>query len=290
MLFEVLKNRIILNPSDIDAILPNEVAYADDVDFISNTARTDIEEISKHLSQFNLKVNPTKTEYTTLIRDENEAWRMTKKVGSLLGDAEDINRRKQLSQAALNKLQCLWKGKIISLKTRMKLYNTLVKSILLYNASTWGMNETTKNGIDAFHRKQLRQILGIRFPRKISNKQLYKKCNEIPISINILKLRWQLFGHILRREQEIPANVAMQFYFTQLRTKKFSGPKRATLPITLNKDLQYLYLNEDEEANDRLKLQTMDDLFYFRELAKNRSDFRHLTSAIVEAAKVCADY
>ena len=47
----------------------------------------------------NLKVNGGKTEYTTLKRrnKQQEEWRHTKKLGSLLGDSEDMCRRKQLS-------------------------------------------------------------------------------------------------------------------------------------------------------------------------------------------------
>ena len=269
------------------------MAYADDVDFISHTPRSDINDIAAHLSKFNLKVNPTKTEYTKLVRDEEESWKETKKVGSLIGDAQDINRRKQLSQAALNKLQRLWqRKKKLSVKTRLKLYNSLVKSILLYNSSTWGMNQTMKNGIDAFHRKQLRQILGIRYPHKISNKKLYKMCDEKPLSISILRLRWQLFGHVLRRDQQIPANKAMKFYFSKLPSRKFSGRKRTTLPITLHNDLQTLYFNDDDSINnnDKLKLQTLEDHENMKVLANQRDKFKNLISALVTAAEVLYDF
>ena len=51
------------------------------------------------LIEDNLKVNETKTEHTTIVRKErkDEEWRTVKKLGSLLGDSEDIARRKQLS-------------------------------------------------------------------------------------------------------------------------------------------------------------------------------------------------
>ena len=58
--------------------------------------------------------------------------KVAKKVGTLIGDEEDITtRRKRLSTAALAKLQNIWiKGDKVKRKTKIKLYRTLVKSVL----------------------------------------------------------------------------------------------------------------------------------------------------------------
>ena len=81
------------------------------------------------LLEDNLKINENKTEHTTyerknksneytceqvddlklcIKRHELENWRTVKKLGSLLGDHEDIERRKQLSIAALHKMNNVW--------------------------------------------------------------------------------------------------------------------------------------------------------------------------------------
>ena len=70
-------------------------------------------------------------------------------------------------------------------RTRIKLYNTLVRSVLLYNCGTWALTKTDEEKLDSFHRKQLRRVLGIRYPTKISNKSLYKKCDQTPISLEV---------------------------------------------------------------------------------------------------------
>ncbi|GFS01310.1 hypothetical protein ElyMa_001094000 [Elysia marginata] len=67
----------------------------------------DIEEVGKVLEKYNLQVNVDKTEFTNLSRGETN-WQTTKKVGTLIGDQEDIERRKQLSSAALVKLKNVW--------------------------------------------------------------------------------------------------------------------------------------------------------------------------------------
>ena len=76
-------------------------------------------------------------------------------MGSLIGDLEDVERRKQLSTAALNKLYHVWvKGNKLKTTTKIKLYKSLVKSILLYNCSTWALTLIEEEKINAFHRKK----------------------------------------------------------------------------------------------------------------------------------------
>ena len=106
----------------------------------------------------------------------------------------------------------------------------------MYNCSTWGLTKCEWSRIDSFHRKQLKTVLGIRWPTKISNARLYEITQEEPISTTCKRARWTLLGHILRRGVDIPANQAMKFYF-QTKAPGFRGAKRITLPVILNEDL-----------------------------------------------------
>ena len=148
--------------------LPQEIAYADDVDFISISEFRDDVAISKALEPFNLKVNTEKTEKIEIKRKDekvNEEWRCSKKLGSLLGDEQDIQRRKCLSTIAMNKLTKIWIRKDkLKLGTRLRLYKSLVKPILLYNSGTWGITGAEEDKLNKFHRKQLRRVMGIRYP------------------------------------------------------------------------------------------------------------------------------
>ena len=101
--------------------------------------------VQRTLHRYNLKVNNDKTEKTSLSKNE-DAWRSTKKVGSLMGDKEDVERRKQLSNATLYKLKNIWIGKDdINHNIKIKLYKALVKSILTYNCGTWALAQTELN-------------------------------------------------------------------------------------------------------------------------------------------------
>ncbi|GFS25539.1 endonuclease-reverse transcriptase [Elysia marginata] len=165
--------------------------------------------IQNELADFRLNVNTNKTEYTLVQKDE-EDWKKVKKVGSLLGDTEDIERRRQLSNLAPQKLSSIWirnnKAKQV---TRLNLYQALVKSILLYICGTWSLTKQEEHKLNTFHRRQLRTILNIKHPTVIKNNALYQKTGETPISLTILEARWRLFGHILRQAINTPPNVAM---------------------------------------------------------------------------------
>ena len=63
--------------TESEKTLPNEIAYADDVDFIARE-RIDVTQIQRVLKRYNLEVNVDKTEYTMLDRNEN-SWKNTKK-------------------------------------------------------------------------------------------------------------------------------------------------------------------------------------------------------------------
>ena len=93
-----------------DLHLPFELIYADDADFVSTSRRwlSQLEAMaSSTLVQWSLNMNHDKTEYTEITRlnDRNkEEWRSTRKLGSLIGDDEDVLRRKQLATAAFRGL------------------------------------------------------------------------------------------------------------------------------------------------------------------------------------------
>ena len=69
--------------------------------------------------------------------------------------------------------------------TRIKLYETLVKRVLLYNCGTWGVSKDDQRKLNSSHRRQLKKVIGIQWPHKISNNRLYKITGTKPLSITI---------------------------------------------------------------------------------------------------------
>ena len=123
-----------------------------------------------------------KTQHTQIEQGNNdtELWRNAKKLGSLLGDKEDINRRKQLSIISMNKYESLWiKKEHLNKHLRIELYKKLIKPVLLYNSSTWGLTANDELKLDTFHRKQLRPVIGKRYPTKYPMPNYMKNVKHI---------------------------------------------------------------------------------------------------------------
>ena len=256
-----------------DMALPPEVNYADGTDFISQS-RPWLESIEPDiiaiLGDWHLKINEDKTEKTTLRREGDrlaEVWRKTKKLGSLLGDEDDFARRKQLATAAFRALFTVWCSRsIISESLRLRHNNVFIIPVLTYNGGTWGLTASAWERLDTFHRRQLRSLLGIRWPQVIPNKALYGRCHAVPISALMRRSRWGLFEHILRLPQETPAALAMQSYFT-CGDKVWQGRPRTTIVSTLSADLESAGLRS---------LRNLADLEHLQAIATDRPAWREL--------------
>ena len=99
--------------------------------------------INDTLKKWNLTVNKDKTERTNVSRSVDrvaETWRSSRKLGSLMGDNEDVSRRKQLASAAFNSMWSLWgQRNLIGEKLRVRLYCAFILPVLIYNSGTWGL-------------------------------------------------------------------------------------------------------------------------------------------------------
>ena len=125
-----------------DINMPHCMAYADDVDFISSSINVFLNEVQRLapgcLLQWHLIINESKTDHTNIHRRNThdvEQWRKTRKLGSLLGDVEDVTRRKQLAAVAFQRLWSLCvRKRHISEGLRLRLTTPLSSR---YSCTTW---------------------------------------------------------------------------------------------------------------------------------------------------------
>ena len=141
---------------------------------------------------------------------DSEERKNARSVGSLLDMEKDIERRIRLSNVAFKKMKMYWFTNGSSNDLKIRLYNVFVKSILLCNCGTWGSSEKLMGKLDKAHRRHLRMMAGIFYPDRISNENLYKMFKEKPLSQDVEKRRWLLFGHVLRMHDETPAKIAIK--------------------------------------------------------------------------------
>ena len=80
--------------------------------------------------------------------------------------------------------------------------------------------------------KKLGSFLGDK--EDIKNRKRLANIASKPVSIEVIRRRWNLLGHILILNKETPARKTMKFVFEASSNKTFRGRKRATIYTTIN--------------------------------------------------------
>ena len=88
-------------------------------------------------------------------------------------------KKKTTRNVALCRLNNVWiKDNKLKTSTKIKLYKSLMKSILLYNCGTWAFTLTEEQRLNAYHRKQLKKILNVRYPKKIPKNRFIESAKK----------------------------------------------------------------------------------------------------------------
>ena len=165
-------------------------------------------------------------------------------LGSLIsndnGAHKDIQARLNTARGAFSRLSNIWKSKQYSLKTKIRLYNSNVKDILLYGSECWRITKGDMRKVDIFHNRCLRKICNIYWPNKIPNVELHKKTDSMNMSLEIKHRRLCWLGHILRMSEDRIPKVAMRW--TPSGRRKRGRPK-TTWRRTVMKELEEMGLS-----------------------------------------------
>ena len=115
------------------------------------------------------------------------------------GTDSDVLARVGKARVAFIILKNIWASKEIATSTKVRIFNTNVKSILLYGSETWRMTKKTLQKIQTFINTCLSRIFRIRWPDKINNKELWERGSQEPVAEQILRRKWGWIGHTLRK-------------------------------------------------------------------------------------------
>ena len=205
-----------------------DLDFADDLAIMSHSHKQLQDKTNRLIlfaKQVGLIINASKTEEMNIIEEpqipiniNGENLKQVKKftyLGSVIHSEEgakaDITNRINKARNAFMSLINIWKSKQYSLKTKIKLYNSNVKSVLLYGSECWRVVKNEMALLNSFHNTCLRRISKIFWPNKISNNDLYRKtgCQNIEIEIQIKRLNW--IGHVLRMETSRSAKKCLRW-------------------------------------------------------------------------------
>ena len=156
---------------------------------------------------------------------------------------EEINNRIQAGNRCLFALQGLMKSRELSRKTKIHIYNTIIKPIVIYGCETWTLTAANEERLKIFERRVLRRIFGptreettgqYRIKTNQELKELYASGNIIN-KVKAKRLQWA--GHVRRMLDE---RIGKLVWGTAPQGKRPLGRPRLRWRDNTIKDLEIL--------------------------------------------------
>ncbi len=111
---------------------------------------------------------------------------------------EEIRSRFNLARSAFSRLQsCLWSRREISLRTKGRVYQAVVRSILLYGCETWPVLVANERMLEVFDNDSIRRILRVRRIDCVPSVELQRRLCLTSIPALLAQRRFRWFPHRL---------------------------------------------------------------------------------------------
>ena len=143
--------------------------------------------------------------------------------------------------------QTVAEGYTVSNSKKLKVYNATCLPHFTHTGGAIVLLQVDLDLLDSRHRVQLRKLLGFHYPVRISSQHLFDFAKTLPISIQLLKARWKLFGHINRGDKDLSANRTMLQLLSRhdnhghsVKKATWVGEKKTLLHKILCQDLKHL--------------------------------------------------
>ena len=167
------------------------------------------------------------------------------------GTDEDITSRINKARHVFAMLKPVWNSSQITIRTKLRIFNSNIKSVLLYGAECWKLRKDLERKIRVFINRCLRTIHKIRWPRTISNKDLLAISGQGDIMEEIARRKWSWIGHVLRKDTD---DITREAIFWTADGKRKRGRPKTTWRRTAEKELKeigYTWKTAEVKAKDR---------------------------------------
>ena len=100
----------------------------------------------------------------------------------------------------MNNLDSIFKSRDITLPTKVRLVKTMVFPVVMYGCESWTIKKAERQRIDAFELWCWRRLLRVFWTARRSNQSILKQISPgYSLEGLMLKLKFQYFGHLMRR-------------------------------------------------------------------------------------------
>ena len=232
--------------------LLEDLDFADDValvSFIRDQLQRKTSDLSLAANQPGLNICRKKsktmqlTETSLPVELENESLEEVEEfsfLGSIMSKSnatvKDITNRLQKAKSSFVQLNKIWWSRNISGKTKIKIYNSNVLSVLLYGAECWRVTQRDSQRQSGFHSSCLRKTCRIYWPQKITSKELYQRTGQRDITTVIMQRRWRWLGHVIRKDRDSITRTALRWTLDSGTRKR--GRPRETWRRTMEAEMK----------------------------------------------------
>jgi len=197
----------------------HDLDYADDIALLADTAeagQTFLDSVASVAVKLGLRISGPKTKVVSFGYDapvitlDGTALEVVPAFvslgSSISGDStassDDVECRIGKAAGAFAQLKVyVCKRRNISLTTKMKIFNAVVITTLLYASECWTLLATDLTKLEVFQMSCLRQILGVTQRDRLRNDTIRHRCKKQPTVVKRIqwnRLRW--FGHVCRMD------------------------------------------------------------------------------------------
>ena len=259
----------------IDGERLTDLDFADDIALLDTTwqGMTDLtRRIEKEAETVGLRINAAKTKLMVIGKSDQvpsitaggETVETVKEfcyLGSVISDNsscdKEIKTRLAKANSVFGRLNNIWRSKTLSCSIKVRLYESLVLSTLLYASETWPMTVANMKKLEAAHHKWQRKILGVIWKDKVSNEKIRQRTGLGKLEDMLIKRRLRWFGHVHRMDDKRITKQALKW--TPADGKKKRGRPRKNWKTTVMEDLQKIEMDWEEAENmsgDRMMWQS----------------------------------
>ena len=125
--------------------------------------------------------------------------------------SHEIKRHLLLGKKVMTNLDSILKSRDMALSAKVHLVKAIVFAVVMYGCESCSIKKAEHQRIDAFELWYWKRLLRVPWPARRSNQSILKEISpECSLEGLMLKLKFQYFGHLMRRTDSLEKTLMLE--------------------------------------------------------------------------------